>query len=277
MKPTKKTDIPQALSATEILKSQHRLIEGLFRRIARAKDASAKREIFQEIASNLVAHDGIEREVFYPACEAELGMTDLLGEALVEHGVVEFALFLVEQGLGAPDFDFRCTVLKELVLHHVEEEERKLLPKIDKAMNRERRESLGRELQESHEVKMTEDYRLALYGNLRQVLEGAIKTRPLKEKGRPVRQQRAGGSRKKASTSPPGGGSTNAASGGRRGNSRSPSSGRARSKKSAATAPARRMSSSGGGTSRTPTTSGAGGKGSRKTGKRTRRKASTRS
>ncbi|MGC4069062.1 MAG: hemerythrin domain-containing protein [Polyangiaceae bacterium] len=258
MKSTKKSDVPQLVSATELLKTQHDKIKELFRRIERAKDDSAKRAIFEEIASNLVAHDGIEREVFYPACEAELGMSDLLGEALVEHGVVEFGLFMAEQGLGESDFDFRSTVLKELILHHVEEEERKLLPKVEKAFGRERLETLGRELQDCFSAKIGEDYRLALYGNLRQVLEGALKTRPSKERKRPRVSAVASDGRKKGAPSR----RSRAAATERRGRDSSPSSERKTSKKTAGSTRGRRQGPSNGRSSRKPTTASAKGRGS---------------
>jgi hemerythrin superfamily protein len=77
------------MNATELLKSQHREVESLFKRIEKAQEDSEKRELFEELAANLVAHDAIEREIFYPACEEEMGMNELLGEVLAEHGLVK--------------------------------------------------------------------------------------------------------------------------------------------------------------------------------------------
>ena len=76
-----------AKSATSLLTQQHDEVKALFKRIEGASSRAAKVKLFEELAHNLVAHDAIEREIFYPACERALGMTDLLGEALVEHGV----------------------------------------------------------------------------------------------------------------------------------------------------------------------------------------------
>lgn len=102
-------------------------------------------------------------------------MNDLLGEALVEHGIVEFSLYQVDQALGKPDFDFKAKVLKELVEHHVEEEESELFPQVEKALAAEKLESLGEELLDAFEEAQSEDYHDPLFENLRQVMVGALK------------------------------------------------------------------------------------------------------
>jgi hemerythrin superfamily protein len=74
------------MKATELLKAQHKEVEGLFKRIEKSKDEDEKGEIFEALAAQIVAHDAIEREIFYPACEEQMGLTELLGEALKAAG-----------------------------------------------------------------------------------------------------------------------------------------------------------------------------------------------
>jgi hemerythrin superfamily protein len=164
------------MKATELLKKQHKEVKALFKRIEDAKENAKKSELFEELAANLVAHDGIEREIFYPACEEELGMTDLLGEALVEHGLVEFSVYQADQAQGDDDFDFKCTVLQEVVEHHVEEEEKEFFPKVEKALGKARLEELGEAMEERFEAAKSRDFRGPLHKNLKQVLSGALKT-----------------------------------------------------------------------------------------------------
>ncbi|MEI9948386.1 MAG: hemerythrin domain-containing protein [Pseudomonadota bacterium] len=59
----------QPPSAIDLLKTQHELVKTLFKRIEKASTRSAKTKFFDELAANLAAHDAIEREIFYPACE----------------------------------------------------------------------------------------------------------------------------------------------------------------------------------------------------------------
>ena len=55
------------MKANELIQKQHRLVEDLFEQFENARGAQ-KGKIFEQIAKNLVAHDAIEREIFYPAC-----------------------------------------------------------------------------------------------------------------------------------------------------------------------------------------------------------------
>lgn len=162
------------MDAIELLTQQHREVSELFEAIEKAEGSDEKTRLFRELASKLVGHDGIEREVFYPACEEAMGMTDLLGEALVEHGVVEFGLYEADQATGKPDFDYKVKVLKELVEHHVEEEEKEFFPKVRKALGDDKLQSLGEDLEDAFEDTQAEDYHRPLFENLRQVLAGVL-------------------------------------------------------------------------------------------------------
>jgi hemerythrin superfamily protein len=167
--------------ATKLLTQQHEEVKALFKRIEKSKSRAEKTKLFEEVAANLVAHDAIEREIFYPACKRAMGMTDLLGEALVEHGVVEFSVYQADQA-GKDDFDFKCKVLSELVEHHVKEEEDEFFPKVEKALGRDRLEQLGARMKERFEEAKAEDFRGPLAENLKQVLAGTIE--PTKRSGR---------------------------------------------------------------------------------------------
>ena len=168
------------MKATDLLEAQHRDVEKLFKALKSAEAPAKKREIFAELASSLVAHDAIERELFYPACEQAMGMTELLGESLVEHGVIEFSLYEADQAQGKKDFDFKVKVLKEMVEHHVEEEEDDFFPEAQKALGADSLEVLGQEMEQRFEAARESDFRELLHDNLNQVLAGAMKTRKAK-------------------------------------------------------------------------------------------------
>jgi len=174
----------QPLSAIELLKTQHEEVKTLFKRIEKASTRSAKTKLFDQLAANLAAHDAIEREIFYPACEKGMGMTDLLGEALVEHGVVEFSLYQADQARKDKDFSFKCQVLSEIVEHHVKEEEEEFFPKVQKALGKEKLLELGARMQQRFEQAKAKDYHPALKSNLKQVLAGALKPAKRASSGR---------------------------------------------------------------------------------------------
>lgn len=182
------------MKATDLLKQQHRHVEKLFKALESATSSAKKRKVFEELASRLVAHDAIEREIFYPACEEAMGMGDELGEALVEHGVIEFSLYEADQAIGKADFDFKCTVLKEMVEHHVEEEEKQFFPMVEKALGVEQLEELALQMEERFEEARDDDFRGPLHSNLKQVLAGAIKPR----KASPASKERPSSKQRKA-------------------------------------------------------------------------------
>jgi hemerythrin superfamily protein len=171
------------MKATDLLEQQHREVEKLFKALEGTDEKDKQTEIFEELASTLVAHDAIEREIFYPACEKAMGMSDMLGEALVEHGVIEFSLYESDQAQGKSDFEFKCKVLKEMVEHHVEEEEKEFFPEVEESLGDEQLEELGQRMEQRFEKAREEDFRVPLHDNLQQVLEGALK--PRKAKGKP--------------------------------------------------------------------------------------------
>jgi hypothetical protein len=165
------------MNAIQLLKAQHKDVRDLFERIESEENQERCYELFEELATNLVAHDAIEREIFYPESEKALGMTDELGEALVEHGLVEFALYNADRAEG-DDFKYKLAVLKEVVEHHVREEEKEFLPKAEKAIGKERSEQLGQTMEQKFQQALEQDFREPLTKNLQQVLAGATKTKP---------------------------------------------------------------------------------------------------
>jgi hemerythrin-like domain-containing protein len=179
------------MKATDLLKEQHQEVSRLFKAIAATDSKPEKKKLFMELASNLVAHDGIEREIFYPACEEAMGLNDLLGEALVEHGIIEFGLYQATEAMDEDDFDFKCKVLSELVEHHVEEEEKEFFPKAEKALGSDSLELLGDEMSEDFDDARSEDFRAPLYNNLQQVFAGALKTAPAEDKASEPRVAKA--------------------------------------------------------------------------------------
>ncbi len=169
------------MNGRKLLEKQHSEVNGLFRKLERAKP-SEKGRLFDELAAKLVSHDAIEREIFYPAFQKKLGKTDELGEALVEHGVVEFCLHKADAARGTDDFDACLTVLKEVLNHHIDEEEEEFFPKAARAFGKEMLEDLGEQMKERFEEKLAEPWRAPLLNNLRQVLHGTIKPKPKKPK-----------------------------------------------------------------------------------------------
>lgn len=110
--------------AVALLKADHRKVEDLFKKFSKAKSKDVKKELAQEICTELSVHAMIEEEIFYPACNGEVE-EDLLKEAYVEHDGAKVLIAELAQGnMDDPFYDAKMTALCEQIQHHVKEEEK---------------------------------------------------------------------------------------------------------------------------------------------------------
>jgi hemerythrin superfamily protein len=133
-------------NAIDLLKEQHREVEALFSEIEKAEDDETKEELFVQIADKLAMHARIEEMHFYPASKEE-ETEDLLLEAVEEHLSAKRVIAdLLDLDPGAEEFDAKIKVLKELVEHHVGEEEKELFPKVKKVLSEDELIALAQEM-----------------------------------------------------------------------------------------------------------------------------------
>lgn len=133
------------MDPTKVLKKQHREVQALFKQVEKAEGANRRRDLMNQIVESLQLHMRIEEEIFYPAVR-EIGTRkaeELIMEAYEEHGVAK----LVMQQLPAVDpederFEAKMTVFKELIEHHVDEEEQEMFKLADR-IGEEELDSLG--------------------------------------------------------------------------------------------------------------------------------------
>jgi hemerythrin superfamily protein len=131
------------MDAIELLKAQHREVEDLFSRIEKARTSAPKRKLFEQTADRLAVHAAIEEHQFYPAVKAKR-TEDILLESLEEHLGIKRVIADLLKIDGADDtFEAKVTVLKELVQHHVKEEESELFPKAKKVLSPDELVKLG--------------------------------------------------------------------------------------------------------------------------------------
>lgn len=178
------------MDAIKLLETQHEEVKKLFEKLE-SQGESADPATFEELAKNIVAHDAIEREIFYPACEKAMGMTHDLAEALVEHGYVEFGLYQADLAVGEDSFEAKLGVLKEVLLHHVAEEEEEFFPEVRAAMEASALNDLGKQMQTRFEEVKRSDVRELTRQNLLQVMSGALKTQPGKPPAKPASNGRS--------------------------------------------------------------------------------------
>ena len=123
--------------AVELLRSDHRAIEQLFRRFERSRAPSDKRRLADRMIRELSIHAAIEEQHVYPLLRERLdGEAPKVLVALEEHHLAKLGLAEIER-LDASDerFDAKVRVLIESVRRHVREEERELLPALRRRLS----------------------------------------------------------------------------------------------------------------------------------------------
>ncbi|SKA34177.1 Hemerythrin HHE cation binding domain-containing protein [Enhydrobacter aerosaccus] len=112
-------------SAIETLKQDHRRVEGLFQQFEQSDDDHQKEELVRRICSELIVHTRLEEEIFYPACRDADVEDDIMDEAQVEHdGAKVLINDLLDSDSDMPFWEAKVSVLKEMIKHHVSEEEK---------------------------------------------------------------------------------------------------------------------------------------------------------
>lgn len=148
-----KTNEQTKIDPFEFLMSQHREVEALFKKIEDTGERAAKTRsaLFSELAYKIECHAQLEEKILYP--EGKPVDKDLTLEAYEEHGVVRDLIRKMTKTSPTDDvFMAQVTVLKELIEHHVKEEEEEYFPKFRKDFDEETIAALGLKLAEKAEV-----------------------------------------------------------------------------------------------------------------------------
>ena len=139
------------MKATDFLKKQHREVMKLFKEVEKTEAPRERKRLMTDIEKHLKVHTTIEEEIFYPAVK-EIGTEkaeEMVLEAVEEHHVVDLVLEELPQVDPAADtFEAKMTVLKELIEHHVEEEQDEVFPMAERKLGKERISELGDRLEE---------------------------------------------------------------------------------------------------------------------------------
>lgn len=125
----------------QILIDDHRIVERMFRTYHElgADEYHQKRELAIALFSTLDIHAEIEEEIFYPAMsEGEDGLTEEVAQSREEHAIMKTLieeLRTLDPERDQETFTAKMRVLMENVMHHIEEEERTMLPDTDIVLN----------------------------------------------------------------------------------------------------------------------------------------------
>jgi hemerythrin-like domain-containing protein len=140
------------MNALDLLKQDHETVRELLDRLEKTTERAVKSrtEMLQKLHLELQIHTSIEEEIFYPAYTQAGGKEEavMAAEAKEEHRTVDSLVLpdLLNTDPGSIPFTGRLKVLKELLEHHIEEEEQELFPQAQELFDKARLEELGTEM-----------------------------------------------------------------------------------------------------------------------------------
>lgn len=142
------------MNAIQLLKDDHKKVKELLNELVKTTTRADKKrmQLLEKIEQELRVHTRIEEEIFYPAFK-KAGNSEhakMYFEALEEHRAVEDLVLpdLKKTDRGSENFSGRAKVLKELVEHHADEEEKDMFKKAEQSMAKEELRALGEQMAE---------------------------------------------------------------------------------------------------------------------------------
>jgi hemerythrin superfamily protein len=130
---TRKQQKHGGMDAIQLLKQDHDDVKKMFAEFELA-DEDRKFELAAEICQALSVHAAIEEEIFYPQVREAIDAEVLLAEAEIEHDTAKMLIERIQEGeVDEIQLSAMIKVLQEYVNHHVEEEQRKLFPRVKRA------------------------------------------------------------------------------------------------------------------------------------------------
>lgn len=144
------------MDALELLKTDHKTVKELFKKVEASKNDKQQKQLFEEIKMELETHTHIEETVFYPAVAKHDELKDMVLESLEEHKQVKTLLREMDNLTeDSEKFEPKLKVLMENVEHHAEEEEEaKMFPKVRKLMDAGALDQLGQELEAAKDKQL---------------------------------------------------------------------------------------------------------------------------
>lgn len=139
--------------AISLLKADHEKVRGLLSQLEKSTEKGAKKreELLSKIAEEVTIHTTIEEEIFYPSYRDAVAKKEdrkLYQEAIEEHHVVDLVMPEIEETDPASEvFAAKAKVLKEIIEHHAEEEEKEMFPRARKVMDAAELRELGQKME----------------------------------------------------------------------------------------------------------------------------------
>jgi hemerythrin-like domain-containing protein len=142
------------MDAIALLLEDHATLRELLGELVETTSRGVKKRqaLLTKLEANIKSHTTIEEEIFYPAFKEAGQKSDddkMYFEALEEHRAAGELVLpdLLDTDPSSEQFSGRAKVLKEMIEHHAEEEEKEMFPRAKKLLDRNERAELGDQME----------------------------------------------------------------------------------------------------------------------------------
>lgn len=173
-------------NAIDLLVADHDRLRQILPKLADHGIAAEERKKYLEaVEQEIKMHSLVEEEIFYPAYKEAATQRpdrDLYFEAIEEHHVVDMLLPELKPMHASSDgFRAKASVLRELLEHHADEEERDMFPRAAELLGDQRLLELGQRI-EQRKVELEQQWESTVGSMLRKAQSVAEKFAPTKMK-----------------------------------------------------------------------------------------------
>jgi len=141
------------MNAIDLLTTDHEKVKGILNQLSESTDRALKKraELLEKLELEITIHTQLEEQILYPAFKEAGGkeQDEMYYEAKEEHRTVDSLVLpdLKSTDPSTPEFAGRVKVVKELLEHHIEEEETEMFPQAKKLLGNAKLEALGKEME----------------------------------------------------------------------------------------------------------------------------------
>jgi hemerythrin-like domain-containing protein len=134
------------MDAMSLLKEDHRKVKKMLAELESTTERGVKtrEELFTKVKQELVVHEAIEEEIFYPALKEHPKTKEIALEGYEEHHVVDTVMAEIE-GVAYDDekWGAKLKVMKENLEHHIDEEEGEMFKQARQVFDQDELAQLG--------------------------------------------------------------------------------------------------------------------------------------
>jgi hemerythrin-like domain-containing protein len=138
----------------KLIHKDHEEAMGMLDQIKKMPDSDyrGREKMFNQLQSELVPHIKAEEKVFYPLLRHHKSSKEDALEALEEHHIAEISMMELDKMSKQEEFwGAKLSVFKELISHHVEEEESKIFKDAKEVISEDKIKEVMQQFQDEKE------------------------------------------------------------------------------------------------------------------------------